>query len=315
MFRCARFSRVRALAALALGLLLVPLGASPRAEDQLVVVLDASGSMAEAAPYPEAAGRSRWRMALDGLRSWQQSRQFDGFSVGTIAVTDRGDCLIPAAGIHLPGAIGGTLDRWAEGFTPNGGTPLNAALEELPRIFTNTEGKRRVLIISDGLNSCPPRRSTCDIVRELNRTHGMTFDVLAFIAEPGMEAEFRCVAEASGGTFRAPTQASEWGELPLGFFDPWPYVVMALSLISLLLTAEMGYAHLANTVRWPPQQAALSTSAACFAAGLVVWGVMFLGQGWIAAVIGAVAAVATVSALTRTKAPSQVAVGRRPEPW
>jgi hypothetical protein len=286
------------------------------AKDQLVIVLDASSSMTALAPYSEAGGRTRWDIAQEGLETWQRQFPHD-LAVGAIAVG--GDCTQPVSSSVPLGSSRNAIDRWRRGLSPGGSTPLNAALLELPAIFTNAGGQKRVLIVSDGLNTCPPARSTCDIVRELNRSHGIVFDVVAFLAEPGMEVEFRCIADSSGGRFRAPTKSSEWGVFPLELFDPWPYLILALGLATLLATTELAYSHLAHTLRRPPQEAAFLASAFCIVGGILVWSVLFLGQGLLAAMIAAVVAAATTVSLTRSPPERPVffrkATGRRTNRW
>src|SRR5690606_40031567 len=91
----------------------------------------------------------------------------------------------------------------ASGFTPIGRS-LQAAVDDLP-----PEGRRTVVLVSDGIDTCAPPRA-CDVARQIVadgvelRVEAVGFQVDAAAAE-----ELRCIAEATGGTYRPADDAAD----------------------------------------------------------------------------------------------------------
>jgi len=147
---------------------------------------------------------------------------------------------------------------------PNGATNLNAALLAAPQAFAaGVRGSMRIVVLSDGLNTCRPQGSTCAIARDLHRTHGITIDVVAWVTEPGMLEEFKCVSAATAGTFTAPRSLDEWRQIPLPGFDLWRYVVLGLGSVTVFLASLVLYRHGFHVLRW-------GTGSATLAAGLLL---------------------------------------------
>lgn len=286
------------------------------ARDQLVVLLDSSGSMAEPAPSPEFAGASRWAVATQGLGTWLQQIPKD-IAVGATLVGGNCNRALPTI---RPSENGRSeLLNLVQRLNPSGMTPLNLALQQLPGVFeASSEGEKRVLIISDGMNTCDPMVNTCELVRQLNKDHGIRFDVLAFIAEPGMEAEFRCVAGSSGGEFRAPKSRQDWAaSLPDLSFDPWPFIVLALGILSLLSGASIVYTYAFHILHWASGQSALAATVLFGVGVTALWLLLFASQGWIAGALGLVATGSLVMLMLRNndKAPVRPNSGNSRPPF
>ena len=112
-----------------------------------------------------------------------------------------------------------------------GETPLNAVLERIPELFVPGAGPRKVVLLSDGGNSCAPQRNTCDLARELYIKHRITIEIVGFVVDPALASEFECIAQVTGGHFVAPSDIKSWLSFRVPAIDPWPMIVFALGYI------------------------------------------------------------------------------------
>ena len=160
---------------LLLAILCAPLPA--QAEKQVVLVLDASGSM-----WGQIDGKAKITIArevVDGiLQEWNSDN-----SIGLVTYGHRrkGDCgdietLIPV----------GRLDRAAfnkviGGLNPKGKTPMTAAVELAAETLRHTENAATVILVSDGEETCDA--DPCTVAAELEKAgidftaHVIGFDV------------------------------------------------------------------------------------------------------------------------------------------
>ena len=233
----------------------------PAEAQQVLFLIDQSDSMTERARDPAQPSASRWDLLLQVYPQWLA--RFDPeVLVGVSSVG--GACGAPPA-LHLP--VGSDRTRVAtalDTLRPHGATNLNAALLAAPQAFAaGVRGSKRLVVLSDGLNTCPPQGSTCAIARELHRTHHITIDVVAWLTEPGMLEEFKCIAEATAGTFTAPGGLDDLLRIRLPGFDPWRYVVLALGSATVFLASLVFYRHGFHVLRW-------GTGPATLAAGLLL---------------------------------------------
>lgn len=252
---------------------------------QLVVVLDASGSMTDPAPLPDNRdGISRWQIAQSAVARWQQNISATMQVAGLVVA---GSCTTSSYP-QLPMGDSKRLLGWAEAISPGGQTPLNAVLKTAPTLFTNAAGEsRRLLIVSDGADSCSAfPQDTCDIVRSLSRDHGIVIDVVAFLAEPGLEQQLRCVEE-TGGRFVAPETLQSWSELSWTWLNTIPRLLLfALWILIIVLTSQAGYEYQTRTLKRPPLSAAFTGLVFGSISLCLIWIVLFLSQGWLGIVMG-----------------------------
>lgn len=294
-----------------------PPAASPqplsKEAEQVLFCVDDSVSMHERGFDPLHPLTSRWEIAGNALPQWLNGLDKDTL---TGAVSVGGSCG-SAPSVELP--VGSERGKIADIFnttTPHGNTNLNAVLKRAPDYFSKgVQGRKRIVLMSDGLNTCPPQESTCEIVKALHKEHGITVDVVAFVTDPQMVQEFECVASVSGGTFFARSNVKELLNLPLFSFNPWLYLVLVLGLVTLLLAAQILYRHSYHVFHWDSQRSILSATLLFVLGSLTLYCVLFVGAGLASAIMGVVVLGATLAMVLRKDKPS----GRFPpsgvDPW
>ncbi|MCD0483965.1 VWA domain-containing protein [Streptacidiphilus sp. ASG 303] len=212
----------RRSAAVLLGVLaaLTTLGAPPAAADETTpakeppkveLVLDVSGSMRAT----DLGGRSRISVAQQSFREVVDSLP---------AETELG---IRVLGASYPGndkRLGckdtqqivpvGHPDR-TEAKTaiatlrPTGFTPVGLALREAAKDLGTGETTRRIVLITDGEDTCAPP-DPCEVARELaaQGTH-LVVDTLGLTLDDRVRRQLTCIASATGGTYTAVQSGNE----------------------------------------------------------------------------------------------------------
>jgi Ca-activated chloride channel homolog len=175
------------------------------AEEQVMLVLDASGSM-----WGQIEGRSKIEIAREtvaGLvRDWKP-----GNGLGLVAYGHRhkGDCAdietLVAAGPLDARAYLGTVNA----LNPKGMTPLSAAVIQAAQSLRHSEQKATVILVSDGEETCG--LDPCQVGRELEAAGvDFTAHVIGFdVANPRHQAQLRCLAENTGGRYFNARNAGE----------------------------------------------------------------------------------------------------------
>lgn len=96
------------------------------------------------------------------------------------------------------------LDRAAAksafaGLKPLGFTPIATSLERAAADFTG-EGARRILLISDGEETCGG--NPCQVAKTLEASGiDLTVDTVGYAADAATKQQLACIAEATGGTY------------------------------------------------------------------------------------------------------------------
>lgn len=272
-------------------------GSLPPEAEQVLFLIDDSWSMTETAFDPNAPRASRWELLQRVFPQWM-NRLGQKTLVGALSVG--GECGEPPA-ISLP--VGSDRTSITEAIAkaqPHGNTNLNAALLAAPGLFApGVRGSQRIILLSDGINSCAPHRPTCEIAQELHRDHGIIIDVVAWITEPKMVDEFRCVAAATGGTFTAPQNFKDFLNIQLPGLDPWPYVVLALGFATLLLAARILYRHGIHVLVWETGVATLAGGLLLLLGALTLYLVLFVKAGLAAALLGGVVLMTLLAVASR----------------
>lgn len=268
--------------------------------EQMLFLIDNSGSMTSPVNDPENPGLSRWQLVQHLAPRWMAMIKPEVL-VGAVSVG--GSCESPPAFRFPVGADRTQVLSAVSAAAPEGGTPLNRILKLTPSLFNlSLKGKKRILLFSDGLNSCAPGESTCEIVRALRNDYGITIDVVAWVTEPAMVSEFQCIVDAGGGSFVMPQTMNEWINIPALTLDPWPYVVLALGLVGLFFASIILYRHAYHVFKWGSSTASLAAGLLLTAGTLVLYLVLFARTGWLAALLGlAVIGAMTALAQKRTR--------------
>ncbi|OIJ65193.1 VWA domain-containing protein [Streptomyces mangrovisoli] len=100
----------------------------------------------------------------------------------------------------------GTLDRTeaktaVATLSPTGWTPIGPALEKAADDLQGGDGTRRIVLISDGEDTCQPL-DPCEVAREIAaKGVGLTIDTLGLVPDAKTREQLSCIADATGGTY------------------------------------------------------------------------------------------------------------------
>nr|WSY50491.1 VWA domain-containing protein [Streptomyces sp. NBC_00886] len=100
----------------------------------------------------------------------------------------------------------GTLDRTeaktaVATLAPTGWTPIGPALLKAADDLDGGDGTRRIVLISDGEDTCQPL-DPCEVAREIAaKGIGLTIDTLGLVPDTKTRDQLSCIAEATGGTY------------------------------------------------------------------------------------------------------------------
>lgn len=189
--------------------------ASPAATggDTVVLVLDSSGSMA-AKTTGSTSRMDEARTAMTKVINELPADTRVGLRVygSTVAVQDPkkpsaaackdSRAVLPIGPVDKP-----RLQAVVSVFKPFGYTPTSYALEQAAADLP-TSGKRAIILVSDGEESCPvDPASTAKTLRD--KGIDLTISTVGLHAEPAASEQLRDVATAGGGTYTSARSASE----------------------------------------------------------------------------------------------------------
>jgi Ca-activated chloride channel family protein len=93
--------------------------------------------------------------------------------------------------------------------SPTGWTPIGPALLKAADDFTDGASSKRIVLISDGEDTCAPL-DPCEVAREIAaKGIGLTIDTLGLVPNTKMRRQLSCIAEATGGTYTSVEHADE----------------------------------------------------------------------------------------------------------
>ena len=93
--------------------------------------------------------------------------------------------------------------------TPTGWTPIGPALLKAADDLDGGEGTKRIVLISDGEDTCAPL-DPCEVAREIAaKGIGLTIDTLGLVPNTKMRQQLSCIAEATGGTYTSVEHTDE----------------------------------------------------------------------------------------------------------
>ncbi|MFG2466057.1 VWA domain-containing protein [Streptomyces canus] len=182
-----------------------------RATPQVDLVLDVSGSMRTAdidGGTRMAAAKQAFNEVLDatpeevqlGIRTLGANYPGDNQKTGCKDTAQ----LYPVS----------TLDRTeaktqVATLSPTGWTPIGPALLKAADDFTDGASSKRIVLISDGEDTCAPL-DPCEVAREIAaKGIGLTIDTLGLVPNTKMRRQLSCIAEATGGTYTSVEHADE----------------------------------------------------------------------------------------------------------
>ncbi|MER7056012.1 VWA domain-containing protein [Streptomyces sp. NPDC000351] len=92
---------------------------------------------------------------------------------------------------------------------PTGWTPIGPALLEAADDLDGGDGSKRIVLISDGEDTCAPL-DPCEVAREIAaKGIGLTIDTLGLVPNAKMRQQLSCIAEATGGTYTSVEHTDE----------------------------------------------------------------------------------------------------------
>ncbi|WLW51225.1 VWA domain-containing protein [Streptomyces sp. YU58] len=93
--------------------------------------------------------------------------------------------------------------------SPTGWTPIGPALLAAADDFTKGASSKRIVLISDGEDTCAPL-DPCEVAREIAaKGIGLTIDTLGLVPNTKMRQQLSCIAEATGGTYTSVEHTDE----------------------------------------------------------------------------------------------------------
>ncbi|MFA4842142.1 MAG: VWA domain-containing protein, partial [Agrococcus sp.] len=174
----------------------------------LVLLLDASGSMAE----PAAGSTSRIDAAQEALGAVIDDLP-DGNRVGLrvfgatrVGLDDPASCtdsqLLVPIGVDNRDALRDAVDR----YQPFGETPIGYALQQAGQDLGDT-GQRAIVLVSDGIATCEP--DPCVVAAELAEGDiDMRIDVIGLDVDEAARQQLQCIADRGRGDYLGVSEAS-----------------------------------------------------------------------------------------------------------
>ncbi|MFJ6738498.1 VWA domain-containing protein [Streptomyces sp. NPDC091279] len=93
--------------------------------------------------------------------------------------------------------------------SPTGWTPIGPALLKAADDLDAGAGSKRIVLISDGEDTCAPL-DPCEVAREIAaRGVGLTIDTLGLVPNTKLRQQLSCIAEATGGTYTSVEHTTE----------------------------------------------------------------------------------------------------------
>ncbi|CAM5428430.1 VWA domain-containing protein OS=Streptomyces alboniger OX=132473 GN=CP975_29230 PE=4 SV=1 [Streptomyces alboniger] len=93
--------------------------------------------------------------------------------------------------------------------SPTGWTPIGPALLKAAGDLDGGDGSKRIVLISDGEDTCAPL-DPCEVAREIAaKGIGLTIDTLGLVPNAKMRQQLSCIAEATGGTYTSVEHTDE----------------------------------------------------------------------------------------------------------
>ena len=176
---------------------------------RMILVLDSSGSMAEPAgggsTKMEAAKTALTRVVADLPAESAVGLRVYGATV--FSKNDKGACTDSQLVVPPDTGNRDVLSRAIARFKPYGETPIAHALEEAAKDLGD-EGKRSIVLVSDGLATCTP--DPCEVAADLASSGiDLAIDVVGLGVSGEARRQLQCIADRGNGTYYNVDSADE----------------------------------------------------------------------------------------------------------
>ena len=164
---------------------------------QTMLILDGSGSM-----WGQIDGTAKIGIAREAidrmLADWPEGRPLGLMAYGHRSEGDCGDIEVLAEPAALDRAA---FMKMAESITPQGKTPIGAAMERAAAALGVADRPSTVILVTDGRETC--QANLCELGKTLEKTGtAFTAHVIGFDVDD-TQGELACLAEETGGRFLA----------------------------------------------------------------------------------------------------------------
>lgn len=167
-----------------------------QAQPQVMIVLDASGSM-----WGKSGGTTKINAARSVLKKVVPGIPQE-VSVGLTAYGHRrkGDCKDIEVIYQAENTDRQALLRTVDALNPKGETPIAASLSVVVNRLKGSEKETTIILVSDGNETCD--KNPCAVVREL-KVSGINFvmHVVGFDVNAAQKQQLDCIARAGGGRY------------------------------------------------------------------------------------------------------------------
>jgi Ca-activated chloride channel family protein len=180
-------------------------GAAPAAGEgdpgRMVMVLDSSGSMKEAAASGEtkiAAAKKALTRVVDNLPE-KQEVGLRVYGAEVFSRNDAGACSDSQLVVPVETGNRDQLRSAIDSYEPYGETPIGYALAEAGKDLGG-EGKRNIVLVSDGEPTCDP--DPCVVARDLAKQGiDLRIDVVGLDVDQNARTKLQCIARAGHGIY------------------------------------------------------------------------------------------------------------------
>ncbi|MEQ7009777.1 VWA domain-containing protein [Actinopolymorpha sp. B17G11] len=170
-------------------------------EGSLLLVLDSSGSMKEA----DQSGTSKISAAKQALNTVVDKLPGDAvvglrvYGATVFEKSDPGACTDSQLVVPIRPADKPALKTAIAKYKPYGETPIAHSLKQAAKDL-GTEGKRTILLVSDGEETCTP--DPCLVARDIHaKGIDLKIDVVGLHVGAAAKRQLSCIADAGGGTY------------------------------------------------------------------------------------------------------------------
>jgi len=173
--------------------------------DELVFMMDASGSMRVPAEMNPSISRFDW---MKNLAYYMLRNVSTNTSLGVVAVG--GECGEQPPLQLATNTSRGDIARQVKALKADGHTPVNQAISIADQLFKKRGKKKAILFITDGMESCEPGL-TCELSAQLGQL-GIELHILSFLDQAKAQNEYisyTCMVESSGGTLKGINESGE----------------------------------------------------------------------------------------------------------
>jgi len=181
-------------------------GAQERGAAPTVLVIDASNSM-----WGRIDGKPKMSIAQDAVGSLVESLP-KGARLGVVAYGHRraGDCGDIETALPVGPVDKSKVQAVVSRLAPRGKTPITASLKEAAGLLDMAK-PGSVIIVTDGIETC--QGDPCALAEELKRKNaGFVAHVIGFDVSAVERPKLSCIAERTGGTFVAASNAGDLGQ-------------------------------------------------------------------------------------------------------